>query len=385
MGKSIKVHEGVIRPSLVAELEAFRPPEGDGRVSSYYLNLDPRPHGNAESARAALKETLARARKQIDQREARHAVRQALHRDLELVEELAPTVIGERYTRGLACFVASESRYAEVLRLPWLVRDRAFFEDRFVLWPLQELLQQSDRYAILLTDKDDARLFLFFLEQIEELTTIKDEIPGRIRYPDRTREMEYRRKHVESYHDHFDRVAETALRLFEREPFQHLIIGGLWEVLPAFERRLHRYLRDRIIARWDIDAQHTPTPVFAERARHEEQQFLKRQAEEIWKAIQDFRAKRGALGPVEVFEALWERRVGSLLAEPNVSRPGFRCTSCNRLHLGDGPCSACGGKKDEVRNILDEAVQDAIEQGSQVRYWDDPALNQVGSLSAFKR
>ena len=133
-----------------------------------------------------MKETLARARKQIDQ-EARHAARQALHRDLELVEELAPTVIGERSTRGLACFVASESRYAEVLRLPWPVRDRAFFEDRFVLWPLQQLLQQSDRYAILLTDKDDARLFLFFLEQIEELTTIKDEIPGRIRYPDRTR------------------------------------------------------------------------------------------------------------------------------------------------------------------------------------------------------
>jgi hypothetical protein len=43
MGKSIKVHEGVIRPNLVAELEAFRPPEGDGRVSSYYLNLDPHP------------------------------------------------------------------------------------------------------------------------------------------------------------------------------------------------------------------------------------------------------------------------------------------------------------------------------------------------------
>ena len=63
-------------------------------------------------------------------------MRQALLRDCELVEEAAPAVIGERHTRALACFVASESRYARPLRLPWPVHDRAFFEDRFVLWPL---------------------------------------------------------------------------------------------------------------------------------------------------------------------------------------------------------------------------------------------------------
>ena len=42
------------------------------------------------------------------------------------------------------------------------------------------------------------RLLLFFQERIEEVTTLKDEIPGRVRYPGRSREIEYARKHIES-------------------------------------------------------------------------------------------------------------------------------------------------------------------------------------------
>ena len=306
-------------------------------------------------------------------------------RDCELVEEAASTVIGERHTLAMACFVASESRYARALRLPWPVRDRAFFEDRFVLWPLQQVLDQSDRYAIILTDKDEARLFLFYLEQIEEVTKIVDEIPGRVRFPDPFGELEYMRKHIEHYHHHFDRVSETALRLLQREPFEHLIIGGLWETLPEFESRLHRYLRDRIMARWDIDVQHTPTTEVLERTRQEEQQFLERQARDTWKAIQDLRPQRGALGPEEVFAALWQRRVQTLLEEPGVARPGFRCTACGRLSLGDGPCVECGGKKADVPEVYQEAVHDAIEQSAHVRYWNDRALKEVNSIAALKR
>lgn len=75
-----------------------------------------------------------------------------------------------------------------------------------------------------------------------------------------------RRWRVEHFHHHFEHAAQKALRLYEWEPFEHLVIGGLWETLPQFEGHLHRYLRDRIIARWDIDVR-TPTPQILERAR----------------------------------------------------------------------------------------------------------------------
>jgi hypothetical protein len=103
MSKAIALHEGVIRPSLVAELEAFRAPER--RVSSYYLNLDSRPQGNAEEIRRAVKKTLEEQRERLDQLDVRPELRHALHRDWEQVQELALLTGGQRRTRSLACFV----------------------------------------------------------------------------------------------------------------------------------------------------------------------------------------------------------------------------------------------------------------------------------------
>jgi peptide subunit release factor 1 (eRF1) len=314
----------------------------------------------------------------------RPAVRHALHRDWELVEELAPAVIGARSTRALACFVASDSGYGRAVRLPWPVRNRAFFEDRFVLWPLRQLLDQADRSGIILTDKEHARLFLFFLEQLEEVTSILDEVPGRIRFPDPIRAWHYMHKHVEHFHHHFERVAEEALRLGEREPFEHLIIGGRRETLPQFESQLHRYLRDRIIARWEIDVR-APTPQVLERALREEKQLLEQEARGIWKAIQDHRPQRGALGPEAVFAALGQRRVQALLVEPDVARPGFRCSACGRLSLNGGACAECGEKRVEVPDVIEETVHDAIEQSAQVRYWRGSALREVGAIAILKR
>jgi hypothetical protein len=207
MAKAIALHEGVIHPGLVAELEAFRAP--DRRVSSYYLDLDPRHSGSTEALRLAVKNAMARHRERIDQLGLGHAPRQALHRDADLVHELALHTVGQRGTRSLACFVASESDYSRALPLPWPIRDRAFFEDRFVLWPLHQVLDQADRYAICLTEKDKARLFLFHLERIEEVADVLDEIPPRVRFPDRVREGHYVHKHVEHFHRHFEEIASA--------------------------------------------------------------------------------------------------------------------------------------------------------------------------------
>lgn len=382
MTTPLRLYEATIRPGLLTELEAFRAP--GQRVSSYYLDLGGRGGGNTEAAKLAVKNALVAQRERLDQLNLQPAIRRALQEDWELVGDLAQLTAGRRDVRSLACFCASATGYARALPLPWPVRDRAFFEDHFVLWPLQQVLEQTDRFAICLTDKDDARLFLVHLQRIEEVAMLRDDIPGRIRFPDPIRQWHYANKHVESFHRHFARVAAEALRLFQREPFEHLIIGGLWEHLAEFEGYLHRYLSDRIVARWDLDV-HTPMPQILERALEEEQNVLRQQAQGIWKKIQDRRAQRGALGPEETFAALWQRRVQALLIELEACYPGFRCRSCARLHLSGGPCIECGDKMSEVADIFDEAVKDALEQSAQIRWWKDPALNEVDSIAALKR
>lgn len=382
--EKLHVHEGVIRRELIGELETFLAPAAEQLVSSYFLNIDPQRGGTVEGARIAVKDAMKLQRERIDDLDIPRAVRIALRADWEDVMELAPTVIGNRHARGLACFVRSGARKAWALTVPWPIRDQAFFEDQFVAWPLKQVVEQFDRYVVCLSDKEEARLFFVFLERIEELEDVFDEIPGRVRIPDPFRESKYLRKHVEHFHRHFAKVGEAALRLFEREPFEHLIIGGHRETLPQFESYLHRYLRDRIVSRWEIDVR-APTPQVLERALAEEQRVVEHQAEDIWKAIQDARSQRGALGPDEVFAALWLRRMQALLVEPGVARSGVRCMTCGRLQSSGEACVECGNKTAEVPDVFQESVHDAIEQSSQVHYWKHPQLNQAGSISALKR
>lgn len=383
MHKRIEFHEGVIRLPLVAELEAFFPTAG--RVSSYYLDLNPGTQGDHKAVLIAVKNALVHERERIERLDVPRDVRTALNRDWELVNELAPRAIGDRHTLAVACFVGSGvPHYARALRLPWPVRNRAFFENHFVLWPLQQVLDQSDRYAIVITDKEHARFFRMFLEQVEEVAQVVDHIPGKVHIRDPLRESHYLHRHVEKFHNHFERVGEAMLRHFEREPFDHLIIGGRIETLPQFEGRLHRYLRDRIIARWEIDV-NTPPSQVTERARQEEQRYLERQAQEVWKTIQDHRTTQGAVGPEEVFAAPWGRQARTVLLVPRATRPGFRCVTCSRLSVNYGPCAGCGDKVTGVADVFEETVHDAIEQSGHVRYWNDPALTAADSVAAFKR
>lgn len=382
MTLSLTPHQGTIRPSLIAQLERLTAPERS--ASTYYLNINVPEWGNAEGPRIADKDVLAEARKQIDQLDVSHAGRQALHHDRELVEEFALATIGQRHTSAIACFLASEEGFARAVRLPWPVRSRFFFYDHFVLWPLRQLLEQADRYALALTDKDDARVFLYFAGQIEEISSILDVIPGKIRFPDPYGELKYRHKHTEHYHRHFAKVAQAVLRHFETESFECLIIGGLWETLHQFESYLHDNLRERIIARWDIDV-HASEQETSQRARQEEQKLLEHQAETAWQAIQDLRAYRGALGPGEVLPALWQRRVQTLLIEPSLPRAGFRCQACDRLNTASGPCVECGGQMVRIPDLYEEACHQGVEQNAQVRYWKNPHLHAVESIAAMKR
>ena len=68
----------------------------------------------------------------------------------------------------------------------------------------------------------------------------------------------------------------------------------------------------------------------------------------------------------------WRRQVQVLLEEPELSRPGFRCSACGRLRLIGDPYVECGGEMVTVSDVYEEAVEDAIEQSAHVRYWGAP-------------
>lgn len=382
MRERLELNPGVLTQRLLRQLEAVHRPQE--RVLSVYLDVDPQRWGDIEGVRIAVKNAMQQLRDHIRTLEISNGERQRLLRETELLHEVAHLSAGRRGMRGLAGFVASQAEIAYAFPLPWPLRHQYFLEERFVLWPLRQALDQSDPMGIVLVDKDEAKLFLGYLGEVEEVTYIFDEVPPKIRIPDAFGELQFRRKHVEHFHHHFQWVAYTALRLWEVEPFRYLIVGGLWEVLPQFEGHLHRYLRDLIVARWEISV-HVPLTELRERFQQEEAQLLQRQAERLWQQLNDAAPSQQALGPEQVFRALWQRRVWHLLVKPNTRYHGHVCTQCGRLHLSSGPCIECGGPVNHLPDIYEEAVREALTQSAHVRYWDNPALDDHDGIAALLR
>jgi len=384
MTRQVELLEGVLSRRRLAELRQHE--SRSGTAVSLYADIDTRRWAGAEAARIAAKNTLLALRRRVDaSKELDPQQRRTVLTDVERIQLLVEATVGRRGTRGLAVFADYASRFALAIPLPWPVRARWFIGKRFVLWPLEQLLHLSETYCICLTDKDDARIFLAYMGAIEERKDLVDEIPGKIRYPDPFRELEYMRKHVEYFHKHFERTAQALFELYQHEPFDHLIVGGLHEVLPQFERHLHSYLREKLIARWDVPVQRITLNEVLERVRVEEQKIEQAHCERIWAQIERQGPGRSTRGPEHVLEALWQHRVHALLLDPALRLDANKCSNCGRSTL-KARCPVCGNSSLDTVDAVTEATLLAIETGALVKFWTGSAeLAAAGHMATLNR
>ncbi len=306
-------------------------------------------------------------------------VRKKLAKALEKAEAEAVERTGRRWMAGLASFVDPESLDQWLIPVGWGFPTLMFVEPQFVLFPLELLLAQWERFAICLTDKDEARIFVYSQHKIEEVSSIVDEIPGKVRFPDPFRELQYRRKHVVYFHRHFDRVAEALLSLYQRELFDGLIIGCPGELEPQFRSHLHQYVADRVVARWELPVA-TPTTEVLGKAVEFESERLRERAAKLRQRIDDAPPERKAVTVDGVLKAAWEARLSDVWMPPSYPKPGSACPSCARLASPPREtCPECGGETEPVDDIGFEIIQSAVAQGARVHFHDlgesvDPPL-----------
>ena len=147
--------------------------------------------------------------------------------------------------RGLAIFTATEPALWRSFRLPVPVRDRLVMADRPYLRPLLTLVDEFERYLVLLVDKQAARLFVVYLGEIEEYTELIDELVPRPREGGLSAEKNQR------HHDmhvlwHVKHAVDATEKLWMRERCQWLLIGGTDEPLAEVRRHLPKALRERV-------------------------------------------------------------------------------------------------------------------------------------------
>lgn len=365
---------------------------GDGKVLSVFVNLDPREFATAPARATQVRSIVDRAARAVDdERELPHDARVALKSDLRRVEQAlaaGPDVSG---ARGLAVFAASARGLFEVLRLPAPVDHRPVVADAPCIEPLAGLTH-GERWCVLLVNRQLARLFCGTREALEEVALVESEVHGRHQQGGWS-QARFQRSIDKDVGDHLKDAAAVAFRRLEHDLPAGILLGGPDETVHELEHHLHRYLRERLAGRLQLDVESSSAEdvraaaaaLIDAAARRREDELLRRLKDGLGRAGGEARAVAGL---PDVLAALTEQRVEALLLDDRGSAraPGVLCPRCGWLGVEGATCPADGTPTERREDILAEAVDRAIVQSARVVVLHDrPDLGPHGHVAAVLR
>jgi peptide chain release factor subunit 1 len=289
--------------------------------------------------------------------------------------------------RGLALFACSGAGLWEAVPVSQLLRDRLVVGPRPYLVPLEAVLEMAETLCTALVDREKARIFLSSLAEIEEVSQVLDDIPGR---HDQGGWAQARlQRHIEEHVlRHLKRVADALLRLHQQRRFEHLILAGPEETVAELERELHDYVARKILDRTSLPMASSAGDVLEHALGLERDLEERREREAVRRVAEESRAGTGraVAGMAATLEALEENRVDTLVVREGLQVAGVRCPSCGHLAVGGERCEACGEATRGVPDLVEEAVQAGLRQRSRVETVRDGAeLERSGGIGALLR
>jgi peptide chain release factor subunit 1 len=274
------------------------------------------------------------------------------------------------------------------------LRNDARWNETAYVRPLVEILDEFERYGVILTDRSQARLFTIHLGEIEE--HVETFAQAEVRHPKTTgtdralSQMQFQRKADEHAHWHLKQVAELMTRRADFYAFDRLVLAGLVEATSQLHQLLPKRLRSRVVAsiRLPVDANERQVL----EATLQIDQEVER-ASEI-KLIDELitaaaKKEQGVTGLESTLICLQEGRIWRLVYSDGLSPRGGQCSNCGMLH-GDGveSCTYCGGEVRQVEDLIEGAIERITRDGGKIELIRGVAaekLKEAGSIGAFLR
>jgi peptide chain release factor subunit 1 len=356
---------------------------GSGPVSTCYLDVDGRRYVRPHDYELQL-ERMLRPVREREHRAGRHDV----CKDLKRIEDHVKGGFDRSHTRGLAVFASSADALWQTLHLPVPVPNRLVVNQHPQVRPLEAVVERAERFAVLLADRQRARMFVFQLGQLVDWSERFDRLP---RHEDDGGDMakDQVRDHVDSATGrHLRQTADATFELFQESGFDRLLVGAPSDIAGALERALHPYLRERIAAHLTVPVGAREDEVREAAVATEDEVLRRREAADV----ERLRAAAGmgdgaAVGLDDVLRAIVERRVDTLLVSDGFEAPGWRCPSCDFLATRGPSCPVCSARMQHADDVVEEAVQEALNQSCHLEVCRDNAdldvLGRIGALLRF--
>ena len=165
------------------------------------------------------------------------------------------------------------------------------------------------------------------------------------------------------------------------------MLGVEPEIEQDVDRDLHPYIKDKVVAKIHVRLD-APVDEIAKRAGEKarasaEDRLIDRLVERVRAGLGP--SGHAAAGLPDTIEALNEKRVHILLFQEGFSHPGTECPNCGLLVPEQVDiCPACEHQTRRVDNVVDAAVQRAIEQRAQVEVGVEAGqLDSIDSIGAL--
>ncbi len=351
---------------------------------SLYLNVNPitNPRGDyLIHYRNMLKETLDSLGKENGK---------TLKKDFDKIERFLEDN-KRSFNKGVAIISSGSNDFWRSYHLSLPVKNDIIVDSTPYIKPLLAILDNYQRYAVLMADKGSARIFVIYLGEIEEYTEFfTHDIPGKHKkggwYSLQQSRFE---RHIEYHVDlHIKEVVKRFEGFLNKEDINRIIIGGTEETVVKIRKALPQSVLKKVIARLPAkmiteanDILKMTLKITDEYEKEEEMQTV----DELIKRT--LKNESAVIGAEDVLAYLQEGRVKKLVFLKDKKMSGFKCNNCNYLTVQSiSSCPYCRDTFSEIKYLVDFIAQKAVEQDVAIKVIsENTEFTEKGGIGAFLR
>lgn len=260
------------------------------------------------------------------------------------------------------------------IELPVKMKDKVTVSSEFYTLPLFSFLNQVERYAVLLFDRRQARLFNFFLGKLKEEESIFHDyvLPNFNATSGSWKglgEQHLANKIKDTFHRHLKEISDHVFNHFNRLEFDKLILGAKNGELIAIKGHLHSYLLRNLACEFNADVNNPlmeiqkQVQLATERCRQEQEE------QKIKYLINNFAHRNAILGTNLVADGLMSGSLRELVIDPDYHAEGFYCPERHFLTSSAVPenkCVYCGKPLLRTKFLENEITEEAYLQGAEI-------------------
>ena len=344
------------------------PSGNDSFILSLYLNVDQSDAANLNRGFETRVDSLFKrvAEDQNSHEDSKQNFETECQRVRQFLRDYVP--------KGKALVVFSDARHDF-----WWQRDLQVELPTGLRWsakpwvrPLLEVIEEHDRFGVVLIDKQHARILAVDAAGMEQQAEILSDVPNKHATTGTDHiwsQGQMDRDHTNHVQSHAKRVADELAAIIDRMKLNRIVIGGPVEATSVFTGTLPKRIQQMIIGMISapVDASHDRlnSELRAVQEKAEQEDETKIVDAMITAAM---KGERAVLGVSDTLGAVHQGRVYRLVIARDFHVEGKECESCHVLVTdADEKCSFCAGNLEPAPDLINRASHRVLDMGGKVQ------------------